>query len=251
MSGAKLKKNIIINLAIVALVFFGYQWGVRGNSPAEVASNYILTGAKAQLSADAHRKVAALQGIPTQLAAELEAEIRTTVEELRSVADSEHNDILTRLSDSLEAAQRATGGQALIRALSRMNSATQETNFQIFQDIAGPSQFVTVEEASSYMRDFLDIVSQTGGRNIRDSDGYTWGDYVRRELTSPTRIQALWRNVLAQHVLNSGTEVDPVWVLSAPINRTTLNNDLWGWLLVADDRIRRTRWHNNARLPGS
>jgi len=283
-------KKMIVNLAIVVLVFFGYQWGVRGNHPAEVASDYILTGANAQFSNATHRKVLALQGIPTQSAAQLEAEIRKAVEELRSAHSGKKNDILVRLMSITEIAQRminaqrlsdlsasdftitgsdrevlnqlpvgagqpsevsrVIGGQALISALARMNSATPEARSQLFQDIVGPAQFETMNEASAYMREFLDTVGQIGNRGIRDSEGLTWRDYVRSDLTSNTRIQALFRNVLAQHVTNYGTESDPVWELrSPPLNRSILNEGLWGWLLVTDNRIQGTRRYNDISVP--
>ena len=135
------------------------------------------------------------------------------------------------------------------RAVARANNATPESKAQILQQLSGQATFESISEASAYMREFLDIVSQIGNRNIQDSEGLTWRDYVRRELTSQTRIQALWRNVLAQHVTNRGTEAEPDWQLSAPLNRTTLNDSLWGWLLVTDNRIRQTRWNNEISVP--
>jgi len=135
-------------------------------------------------------------------------------------------------------------------AVSRANTATSETKSQVFQQLSGPAQFETMYEASAYMKEFLDTVSQIGDRGIRDSEGLTWRDYVRSDLTSGTRIQALFRNVLAQHVTNYGTESDPVWELkSPPLNRSTLNEDLWGWLLVTDNRVRQIRQQNDISVP--
>jgi len=135
------------------------------------------------------------------------------------------------------------------RAASRANMATPESRSQLLSQLQGPNQFETIEAAREYMFYFLDTVSQMGGRNQEDSDGYTWADYVRTNLRSPTRIQGLWRRVLAKHVTNSGTQTDPEWTLESPIPRDTLNTDLWEWLLVMDRRIMQTRYGNNSTVP--
>lgn len=134
-------------------------------------------------------------------------------------------------------------------AAARANAATPESRSQLLSQLQGPNQFETIQAAREYMMYFLNTVSQMGGRDREDSRGYTWADYVQTNLSSQTRIQALWRRVLAQHVTNSGTASNPEWTLTAPIPRATLNNDLWEWLLVTDRRIRQTRWNDNSNVP--
>jgi hypothetical protein len=113
--------------------------------------------------------------------------------------------------------------------LSAQTPETREEIAALMSNTSYPATLTTVEQVQNYMRDFLSAVAATESRSTRDRQGRKWGDYINAH--NDLRITYTM-------IFNELVEGES---LKEPVPRTTMDRELYSWLVTADDMIYRYR----------